>query len=187
MLGFRLVRGAAVSLATLGLMVPQARLMADTPAAKAPVAKKAAQVNRVPDLALTTGGKMTGRVVDHGGKVLEGAEVVLKQNDKEISRTLTNHEGVYSFKSLKGGIYNVSSGNTEGVFRVWTEKSAPPSAKEHALLMMGENGARGQFGSVDPTMIVLTAGVIAAVILSALALEKIDDVNKQVSKIPHSP
>lgn len=182
MFGFRFMKGAAVSLATLGLMVPQGRLLADAPQVK-PVVGKADKVNKVPDVFLTEGGTMSGRVVDHTGKVLEGAKVTLKQNNKVVATTVTDKEGVYSFKNLKSGVYNPSSGNTEGVFRVWSKTSAPPSAKEHALLVMGENGARGQFGSADPTLIVLTAGVIAAVVLSAIALDKIDKVNNSVNNL----
>jgi hypothetical protein len=186
MFGIRFVKGMAVSLATFGMMVPQARLLADTPQPKAPITRTN-QVNRVPDLVLTEGGTMTGRVCDHTGKVLDGAKVVLKQNNKEIAETVTNNEGVYSFKSLKGGVYQVGSGNTDGVFRVWTEKTAPPNAKEHALLVMGQNGARGQFGAVDPTLILLTGGVIASVVLSAILLGQFDSLENKVNKIPHSP
>ena len=39
MFGIRFVKGMAVSLAAFGMMVPQTRLLADTPAAKAPVSK----------------------------------------------------------------------------------------------------------------------------------------------------
>ena len=189
MFGIRFVKGMAVSLAAFGMMVPQTRLLADTPAAKAPVSKasKPAKINRVPDLVLTANGTMTGRVCDSSGKVIEGAKVVLKQNNKEIARTVTNNEGTYSFKNLKSGVYQVGSGNTDGVFRVWTEKTAPPSAKEHALLVMGDNGARGQFGAVDPTLVLLTAGVIAAVVLSAIAVSEINDLQDSVDKIPLSP
>ena len=186
MFGIRFMKGMAASFATLGLMFPQARLLADAPAPKAPVSKST-QVNRIPDLLLTSGGKMTGRVVDHSGKVIEGANVVLKQGNKEIAQTVTNSEGIYSFKNLKGGVYQVGSGNTDGVFRVWSEKTAPPTAKEHALLVMGENGARGQFGSVDPTLVLLTAGVITAVVLSAIAVSDLNSLKEDVSKIPHSP
>ena len=188
MFSIRFVRGMAVSLATIGMMVPQARLLAETPAAtsKGPVGK-AAQANHVPDLQLTATGMMSGRVCDHSGKVIEGAKVVLKQGNKEIAQTVTDSEGGYSFKNVKGGVYQVTSGNTEGVFRVWSEKSAPPSAKASALLVMGENGARGQFGAVDPTLVLLTGGVIAAVVLSAIAVSDINSLNDKVSKIPHSP
>jgi hypothetical protein len=186
MFSIRFMKGMAASLATLGLMFPQARLLADAPAPKTPVSKQN-QVNRIPDLLLTSGGTMTGRVVDHSGKVIEGASVVLKQGNKEMAQAVTDHEGIYSFKNMKGGVYHVGSGNTEGVFRVWSAKTAPPTAKEHALLVMGENGARGQFGSVDPTLVLLTAGVITAVVLSAIAVSDLNSLKSEVAKIPHSP
>jgi len=185
MFGFRLVKTAAVGLATLGMMVPQARLLADAPQAK--VEAKKSTVAKIPDISLTKGGTMTGRVCDHSGKVIEGAKVNLKQNNKVIGTTTTDKDGVYSFSNLKSGIYHPVSGNTEGVFRVWSEKTAPPSAKGHALLVMGENGARGQFGGIDPTLVVLTAGVIASVVLSAIAIDRIDHVSDQVNAIPVSP
>jgi len=173
--GFRFVKGAAVSLATLSMVFPQARLMADGPQAPARSAAKATQVATAPDVALTTGGTFSGRVVDHTGKVLEGAQVTVRQGKQEVAKTVTNKDGLYTFKNMKGGVYQVASGNTEGVFRVWAERTAPPAAKEHALLVMGENGARGQFGAVDPTLIVLTGGVIAAVVISAITLGKVND------------
>ncbi len=185
-MGFRFVKGAAACLATIGMMVPQARILADAPPPK-PEAGKTPQINHIPDLILTEGGTMTGRVCDKSGKVIEGTKVVLKQDNKVIGTTMTNKDGVYSFKNLKGGIYSPSAGNTEGVFRAWSEKTAPPSAKGHALLVMGENGARGQFGSVDPTLILLTAGVIAGVTVGALALSKINQVSDQVNNINASP
>ena len=186
MFDFRLLRGVAVSLATLGMMVPQARVFADSTSAKA-VTSRPAPINQIPDLVLTDNGTMSGRVCDHGGRVIEGATVTLKQDKKLIGTTTTDKDGVYSFKNLKPGVYNPSCGNTEGVFRVWSQKVAPPSAKEHALLVLGENGARGQFGGADPTLILLTAGVIATTVLSAITLTKIDDVNKKVDKLSNSP
>ena len=186
MFGFRFVQGLAVSIATFGMIVPQAQLLADAPQPKPPVSKTS-QANRIPDLLLTSGGTVTGRVCDHTGKVIDGAQVDLKQDNKILASTKTNHDGVYSFKDLQGGVYNMSSGNTEGVFRVWPEKVAPPTAKGHALLVKGENGARGQFGSIDPTLVLLTAGVIASVVLSAIAINKIDKVSNQINQIPVSP
>lgn len=186
MFGFRFVKGTAISLATIGLMMPQTRLMADLPQPKALVNKSTA-VTRIPDLVMTDGTTVTGRVCNHTGKFLEGAKVQLKQDNKTISSTVTDKDGVYSFKGVKSGVYHMSSGNTEGVFRVWTEKTAPPTAKEHALLVMGENGARGQFGSIDPTLVVLTAGIIGSVAVGAIAINKIDHVSDQVSAIPVSP
>lgn len=173
--GFRFVKGAAVSLATLGMVFPQAQLLADGPQTPARPAAKAVQTAVTPDVALTTGGTLSGRVVDHTGKAIEGAQVAVRQGKTEVSKTVTNKEGIYSFKNIKGGVYQVASGNTEGTFRVWAERTAPPVAKEHALLVMGENGARGQFGAVDPTLVILTAAVIATLVISAITLNKVND------------
>ena len=178
MSGFRFMKGAAVCLATLGIVLPQAPALADNSPARPAV--KVQKGTSLPDVSLAADGTFSGRVVDHTGKILEGAQVTLRQDKKEIATTVTNKEGVYSFKNLKGGLYEVSSGNTGGIFRVWSEKAAPPSAKGHALLVMGENGARGQFGCCDPCLIILTAAVIAAVVLSAITLDKIN-------KLPSSP
>lgn len=178
MSGIRFVKGAAVCLATLGTVLPQAPAMAETQSAR--TAPKVQRKASLPDVVLTAGGTLSGRVVDHTGKVLEGAKVTLRQGDNELATTLTDKDGVYSFKGLKSGTYGLSSGNTDGTFRVWSEKAAPPSAKEHALLVMGENGARGQFGCCDPCCIILAAGVIAAVVLSAITLDK-------VNQLPTSP
>lgn len=186
MFGFRFVKGAALGLATFGIVVPQTQLLADLPQPK-PMVKKSTAAPRIPDVVMTAPGTVTGRVCDHSGKVLEGAKVELKQNNKTIGTAMTNKDGVYSFENVKGGTYRMASGNTEGIFRVWNEKTAPPTAKGHALLVMGENGARGQFGAIDPTLVILTAGVIASVVLSAIAIQRIDDVKNQVDQIPTSP
>jgi hypothetical protein len=173
--GFRFVKGAAVSLATLSMVFPQNLLMAEGPQTPNRTTARATQVATIPDIALTSGGTFSGRVVDHAGKVLEGAQVTVRQGKKEIGKTVTNKEGLYSFKNLKGGVYQVASGNTEGGFRVWAEQTAPPTTKEHALLVMGEKGTRGQIGAVDPTMLVIAGGVITTVVLSAITLNKVND------------
>lgn len=185
MTGFRFFKAAAVCLATLGLAIPQVPALADGARTNSPA--KIQKATTLPDIALTAGGTLSGRIVDHTGKAIEGAEVTLLQGKKQLTAAVTNKEGVYSFKNLKGGVYGISSGNTDGTFRVWTERTAPPSAKEHALLVMGENGARGQWGAVDPTLVLISAGVITAVILSAITLSRIDDSTKTIVYVPASP
>ena len=173
---FRFVKGVAVSFATLSMVFPQNGLLADGPQTPTRTAAKATRGVAVPDVTLTMGGTLSGRVVDHAGKVLEGAQVTVRQGKTEIGKTITNKEGLYTFKNLKGGVYQVASGNTEGIFRVWAERTAPPAAKEHALLVMGEKSARGQVGAVDPTMLVVAGGVITTVVLNSIILNKVDNI-----------
>ena len=182
---FGLVRGAAVSLAALGMAMPQTQVFAQQGETKAPVVVKN-DAKLAADVVLVEG-NFTGRVVDHSGTPLVNREVVVKQSGKEVARVTTNEKGVFSVKNVKPGNYLASTGNTDGSFRVWNEKTAPASAKGHALLVMGENGARGAFGAVEPSMALLTIAVIASVVISAIALGKINDLQDDVDNIPKSP
>jgi hypothetical protein len=178
--GFRFMKGVVVSLATFGVVCPQTQLLAEGSQAAIRSSAKASEGKATADVLLTRGGTLSGRVVDHTGKAIEGAQVTVRNGKKEITKTRTDKEGVYSFKNIKSGVYEIHSSNTVGTFRVWTDQTAPPATKEYALLVMGENGARGQFGAVDPTLVLLTGGIIASVVLGAITLD-------QVNKIPTSP
>ena len=132
-------------------------------------------------------GSFTGRVVDHTGKPLAKREVVVRQGEKEVGRAQTNEKGVFTVADVRPGNYTATAGNTTGTFRVWNDQTAPPSAKGHALLVMGENGARGQFGAVDPTLLLLTTAIIASVIISAITLDRVNQIDDKVDQIPTSP
>jgi hypothetical protein len=139
------------------------------------------------DIALSNGGTFKGRVVDHAGVPMEGAEVVIKQNSKEIGRSLTDKTGTFTASNLNSGVYSVASGNTEGTYRMWAENTAPPSAKEQGLLVMGENGARGNFGYGDDGAWVLAVGAVAVAALTVgiVALVRANQANNK--QLPASP
>jgi len=178
---FSLVRGAAVALATLGMMIPNAPAMAAGPSR---VAVKAVDA-KIFDISLAQGGTFKGRVVDHTGTVLEGAAITIKQNNKEVARSITDKSGSFAVSGLKSGVYTVSSGQTEGVYRVWDEAAAPPSAKEQSLLVLGENGARGNFGCCDSNGNYLVAAIATAgLIIGIITLVRVNDA---IDKIPTSP
>ena len=182
----KLVRGAAVILATLGVVMPMPSVQAaDSNQKVRPAASVAADVSKLAD------GQFAGRVIDHTGAVVEDAVVVIRQAGAEVSRAKTDKEGMFAVPNLKPGTYQVSSGTTEGLFRVWNEQAAPPTARKNALIVLGHNGARGQyancdecppggwcgFRSIDPTIALMTAGIVAAVVLSALTLSKVNSLN----------
>lgn len=143
------VKGAMVALAMVGVIAPQA-VRAAGPQVIAKNSAKVLPANTILDIGLTQGGTFTGRVVDQTGAAVEGAEVVIKQGKTTVTRTITDKQGTFVAKNMKGGVYTVASGSTEGTYRTWSEKTAPPSSREQALLVMGQNGARGQCGSCDP-------------------------------------
>lgn len=184
----KLVRGVAVTLAAMGVVSPLPSIQAAESSKKV---SRTVHATIAADVSKSTSGQFAGRIVDHTGAVVENAEVVVRQGKTEVFRTRTDSEGMFSVDNLKPGAYQVSSGTTEGLFRVWNDETAPPSARKNALIVLGHNGARGQysncdecppggwcgFRSIDPTIALLTAGVIAAVVLSAITLAKVNEID----------
>lgn len=171
MKSLKFIRGAVVALAAVGVVFPQLSAVAAGPKTAGKPIVRTVAANSVFDIGLTQGGAFTGRVVDHTGAALEGAQVVVKQGKTEVARTVTDKQGTFVASNLKGGVYTVASGATEANYRVWSEQTAPPSAKGQALLVMGQNGARGQGGLFNgdlntvllaTTLAVATAGLIYA-------------------------
>ncbi len=194
----KLIRGAAVVLAAVGIVAPLPNVQAaDSRAAQSRLvaATIAADVTQSKD------GSFNGRIVDHSGAAVEHADVMIRQNNKVVTQGHTDVNGLFAFKNLKPGTYQVSSGTTEGLFRVWNEQSAPPASKKNALIVLGHDGARGQYGGVDdygpygmtgypaldPTLVLMTAGIIAAVVISAITLERVNSIQNTVNNIPSSP
>jgi hypothetical protein len=174
-----LIRAAAASLSAVGILCPQLPAMAQSGAPQARIVAKA-DAKLAADIIMTEGA-FAGRVVDHQGSPQANREVLVKQGDKSVAKVKTDDKGIFRVKNLRPGTYTATAENTVGNFRVWNDQTAPPSAKGHALLVLGQNGARGQFGCVDPTLILLTAGVIAAVIISAITLDKVNSIEDEVS------
>ena len=179
-----LVQGAAVALATVGLMLPAPAVQA---AQAAPSNVQTVNAS-ILDIGLQSEGQFAGRVVDHTGTPAQQAEIVVRQGNKEVARTHSDSQGRFQVEGLRGGVYEVSSGKTVGTYRVWQNDVAPPSAKEQALLILGENGTRGQFGAAGGGLVIIAAAVIASLIISAIAHDRINSVDDKVdSLLPTSP
>lgn len=174
-----------MTLATLGMVVPNTAAIAVEQAAAPRVEVKTVNA-QIFDIALSSGGTFKGRVVDHTGTPLDGAEVTVKQNNKEIRRSVTDKTGSFEVANLNSGVYSIVSGKTEGTYRVWDSNTAPPSAREQGLLVMGENGTRGNFGYVDGYGKWVIGGVaVAALAIGIVALTKANQNNTVV--VPASP
>ena len=143
--GFAFIKSASVALAMVGIVFPQTRILAEQKLSPAP-AVKIIQENSVLDVSLGKSDTFNGRTVDHTGAPVKGAKVILKQGKAEVGQSLTDSEGRFAVQNLKSGVYQVSCGATEGTYRLWSQQSAPPAAKTQGLLVLGENGARGQYG-----------------------------------------
>lgn len=180
-----------IAMTLVGLAIPQSTIQAGQQKVMLNRSVKQLADNSTLDIQLSQGGTFSGRVVDHAGVAVKSAPVVIKQGRTTVLETVTNDRGEFSAANLKNGTYQISSGSTSGAFRVWSEKTAPPSAKPQGLLVMGENGARGQVGAMDGTTMLLTglavgglATGITGIVIANDAKKKADDA---LSKVPSSP
>ena len=152
----------------------------------------------VADVKFTNDGCFKGRVIDHEGEVGKKVDIVIRQGNKIISQTRTDDQGVFSVDDLKSGTYQVSSGIDRGETSASGAKKRPRRPlRKFALLVTGTEGARGQFGAYDaiepeyggypvfdPTIVLMTAGVVAAVVLGAVNLSKINSLQDSVDNLP---
>ncbi len=169
----RLLRGFAVVLSCLGIAMPQVS-MAIGPVTQGTTAAPIATA-QITDVALGQGGLLKGQVISSSGAAQAGARVMFVQNGKQVAATVTDGEGYFAVKGLSGGVYQVATGESVMVYRVWAANTAPPIAHNDILLVAGENVVRGQggilYGLSNPW--VIGAGVAAAIAIPvALANDK---------------
>lgn len=136
------------------------------------------------DIALHQGGVLVGQIVDAKGVSIAKAQVSLFSAGKEVARTQSDSTGNFAVKGLKGGVYQVASENNQGVYRLWSAQTAPPSAQRGMMLVSDTDIALGQGGQAGPFRGVanwvsqhpiMTAGVIATAIAIPIALDDDDD------------
>jgi len=154
-----LVRSVMISLATLGLCLPQVAFAA-SPTPTPPVV----------DIALADGGVLHGQVVDLQGSGVAGVPVSVKAQDREIVRTTSTDGGRFSVKGLRGGVYQLAAGQGQGVYRMWAANTAPPSAQKNVIVYtQGECCGGGGLKMFLSNPIVI-AGLIATAIAVPVAL-----------------
>ena len=130
---------AALCLACFGMMIPQGALVA---AAEKPQQQTTA---RMLDVKLTDG-SASGLIVDAQGKVLKGAKIALRYQNRVVAQTTTNADGRFAITGLIGGVHELETVNGRVPARLWTEKTAPASAKPVALIVSDKNVIRAQCG-----------------------------------------
>ncbi|HUQ69334.1 MAG TPA: carboxypeptidase-like regulatory domain-containing protein [Planctomycetaceae bacterium] len=175
-----LFKRAVIALAAIGMMLPAPQVQAAT-AAPAKVIRTDATVL---DIGLKSDGVFAGRVVDHTGTPSAKTEVTIRQGQQVVAKATTDAEGRFAVKGLKGGVYEVASGATVGTYRVWNETMAPPAAKEQVLLVLGQNGARGQCCGVGGGEILIAGLVLATLVVSIITLDKVEDDDSSDSATP---
>lgn len=129
---------AALCLACFGMMIPQGALVA----AEKPQQQTTA---RMLDVKLTDG-SASGQIVDAQGKVLKGAKIALRYQNRVVAETTTNADGRFAITGLIGGVHELETVNGRVPARLWTAKTAPASAKPVALIVSDKNVIRAQCG-----------------------------------------
>ena len=178
------LRGPALSLACIGLLLPHAAFGAP-PVAVPPAAEGQPSVGPAPavaDVALHAGGMLLGQVVDQQGLPVANTVVRLRQRDRVVAEIQTDDVGGFSATGLRGGIYQITSERGVGSFRAWAHQTAPPTAHQLALLVEDDQVVRGQFGWLPfsnttvsaAEWIAITLGA-AGLIVGTIALTQVDD------------
>jgi hypothetical protein len=159
----RVIRSVFVSLATIGLCVPSVALAADP--APQPV---------VSDIALANGGTLQGRLIDLQGGSVAGVPVSLRTQDRVVATTTTEKDGQFAVKGLNGGVYQVAAAQGQGVYRFWTDGTAPPSAKSGAIVYTQNSTGGGGIKSFLSNPLVI-AGIVATAIAVPVAIANSQD------------
>jgi hypothetical protein len=155
----RFVRGMMISLATLGVCLPELALAASPPTPPAVI-----------DVAMADGGVLHGQVVDLQGRDATGLPVSVRAQNQEVLRTTTAKDGHFTVQGLRGGVYQVATGEGQGVYRLWTAKAAPPSAQKNAIVFTQAAGAAGGGLKMLLTNPIVIAGAVATAVAVPVAV-----------------
>ena len=180
------LRGAVVAAACCGVAFPQGRVMAASPQGKK-AAKSQAQM--ATDIALGANGTLSGQFVDAQGKGIDGARVTIHHNGRMVAETMTDTEGRYEVTNLRGGAHELIAGKYVQQARLWTNDTAPPSAKSESVIVAHNGIVRGQddccFGMGPDIITLAMLGFgIAGTTLGAIALSEINEINDKLDASP---
>jgi len=156
-----LLQWMMVTWATVGLCLPELAFSA-TPA----------PTPAVVDIELADGGVLHGQVVDLQKGGVAGVPVSLLAQDREVARTATTENGQFTIPGLRGGVYRVAAGKeAQGLFRIWSARTAPPAAQKKAIVYT-QNCCAGGGGTLKMLLSnpIIVAGLVATAIAVPVAL-----------------
>jgi len=168
--GLNLIKQSIVSLACLGMVIPQCQINA------AGVDTGVSQKVQVADVALSNG-QLTGKVVDTQGKTLNGVKISASLNGQVVAASISNEKGEYTLEGLQTGLYEIQFNEESGNVRLWSEGAIPPSAKSDLLIVSGltERGQLRLFGFGARTSALLIGGAIVAIAVPVAIANNDDD------------
>lgn len=155
-------------LAVFGMVMPVSVVAADRPASPRLM---------VNDVVLAKGGALAGQVLSPQGRGLPGVHVSASAGARDLGSTVTDANGRFELRGLKGGVVTLAAGQSRATVRAWTANAAPPAAKSGVLLVAGQSQALGNWGGfksviTNPWVI---AGVVAAAVAIPVAIHNSND------------
>lgn len=105
---------------------------------------------QVRDVALHGTGILTGQLLDAQGVAIDDASVSVAKAGKEVARVKTDKQGKFRVAGLTGGVHQVATAESVGVYRLWAPQTAPPAAQRGLLLVSNAQVVRGQCGCGTP-------------------------------------
>lgn len=131
---------AGVALATcIAIITPTSVLSA------APRTDAAQSTVRTVDVQLDAHGNLSGDVVDRQGNRQAGVDVHVWQAGQPRARVVSDNQGRFAVRGLKGGVYQILTETGGLVVRLWQNRSGPPAAKSRLMIVQGPV-VRGQLG-----------------------------------------
>ena len=155
------IQFVAVSLAIAGMCFPQAAFAA---------AGANAQPGAIADIQLHEGNVLIGQVVTPENRPAADAAVTLHSGNQLLASAKTDAKGVFAFRGLQNGVYQVMTPNGQGTYRVWEPGTAPPAAQAGALIVAGQNTVRGQEAMTGLRNLLANPLVIAGIVAAAVAI-----------------
>ena len=119
--------------------------------------------------------------MDPQGTSLAGIPVGLFHNGREVAVSMTDANGHFSVIGLRGGLYLIRAGYGTAVYRLWAPNTAPPVAREVAMVVSDRQIVRGQLVSSPFWSFVANPWVIAGAIAAAIAITVVVAANKAPS------
>ncbi|MFV1965107.1 MAG: carboxypeptidase-like regulatory domain-containing protein, partial [Pirellulaceae bacterium] len=98
----------------------------------------------VRDVSLDRTGTLHGVVLDAEGLPAGHVEVKALRQGRFVTRSVTDASGRFRIVGLRGGLWRLEGGNAYGLFRVWAVGTAPPAARDKAVLLPRRPIVRGQ-------------------------------------------
>ena len=122
----------------------------------------------VQDVALQPGKKLAIQVVDPQGKPHAGTPIKVRRAGSIVHHSITGKDGQIVLSQLRPGIYEITSGERGGIYRLWAPQTAPPRASTGILLTDDGGVVRGSRGGWQKAAliggVIITSGVVGGVI-----------------------